>query len=126
MAGPNGTIRIGMFDEGDESTVKAKIEAHNRLTGALFGPTPKETFKWTFESLLQHVDDPAKLSILRSTDHYRNLFEKFIEVEVADRYDNDFDRLLVAPPSDKLEIWYRLWNSCGPTVSDGYVMIAVD
>ena len=110
MAGPNGTIRIGMFDEGDESTVKAKIEAHNRLTGALFGPTPKETFKWTFESLLQHVDDPAKLSILRSTDHYRNLFEKFIEVEVADRYDNDFDRLLVAPPSDKLEIWYRLWE----------------
>lgn len=110
MAGPNGTIRIGMFGEGDETTFQAKVEAHNRLTGALFGPTPQDTFKWTFESLLQNVDDPSKLSILRSTNQYRDLFEKFIEVEVAQRYDGDFDRLLNAPPSDKLEIWYRLWE----------------
>ncbi|MEE2826408.1 MAG: MMPL family transporter [Planctomycetota bacterium] len=110
MAGPNGTIRIGMFGEGDETTFQAKVEAHNRLTGALFGPTPKETFKWTFESLLQHVDDPSKLQILRSTNQYRDLFEKFIEVEVAQRYEGDFDRLLNASPSDKLEIWYRLWE----------------
>ncbi len=110
MAGPNGTIRIGMFGEGDETTFKAKVEAHNRLTGALFGPTPGETFKWTYESLLQHVDDPAKLAILRSTNQYRDLFEKFIEFEVAQRYDGDFDQLLNASPSDKLEIWYRLWE----------------
>lgn len=110
MAGPNGTLRIGPFGEGDESTFLAKIEAHKRLTGALFGPTPEPTFQWTFESLLQHVDDESKLAILRSDDRYRELFDKYLEVEVNERFGGDRSKLLTANQNVKLELWYRLWH----------------
>ena len=40
MAGPNGTIILGNFNEDDLSTFQAKIEAHKRLTGAPSAPRP--------------------------------------------------------------------------------------
>ena len=73
MAGPKGTLRIGAFGEDDKSTFEAKIEAHKRLTGALFGPTPVPTFTWTFESLLKHVDESMRTQ-LRASPTHREVF----------------------------------------------------
>ena len=38
MAGENGTLRIGHYAESSKSAFEAKVEAHRRLTGSLFGP----------------------------------------------------------------------------------------
>ena len=80
MAGPGGTIRIGRVNEEDDpddlSAFEARMEAHKRLTGSLFGPTPPVTFSWTFESLLQSVSED------RSRATWQNDRPSEIEVQV--------------------------------------------
>ncbi len=108
MAGPDGTLRIGAFGENDKSTIEAKMEAHKRLTGALFGPTPAASFNWTFESLLQHVDQ-ARQTTLRSIPIYRETFDDFVATAVDEKFEGKRDSLLRAKSSEKLELWYSLW-----------------
>lgn len=108
MAGPNGTLRIGGLSENDLSTVEAKIEAHKRLTGSLYGPTPSKDFTWTFDSLLAQVDDQLRTQ-LRSTDLHREVFNEFIEEELNKNFDGDIESLKNATSTKKLEVWYWMW-----------------
>ncbi len=110
MAGSNGTRRIGLFDEDDATSFATQIKTHQLLTGSLFGPTPDESFRWTFESLLQQVDKPRR-DELQSNDIYRDRFRKFVEYERENRFDGSFEQLLRANPEVKLELWYRMWDA---------------
>ncbi|MFN9753557.1 MAG: efflux RND transporter permease subunit [Planctomycetota bacterium] len=111
MAGNGGTLRIGNFSEQDAITLEAKIEAHKRLSGALFGPTPPADFSWTYDSLLQKLDEGALKNQLLSGDLYRTKFEKFIELQVADRFQGDRARLDSMNSDERLELWYRMWDA---------------
>lgn len=108
MAGPEGTLRIRRSGEEELSAFQAKMEAHKRLTGALFGPTPHPSFNWTFDSLLQQVDDRTQAE-LRSDPRYRQVYDRFIQSQVNEDYEGDFNRLLSASQAAKLELWYRVW-----------------
>ncbi len=109
MAGPDGTLRIRKDNnELAQSTLEAKIEAHKRLTGALFGPTPAKTFNWTFDSLLQHVDENQR-AVLKSDPVYRAKFDQFVTDEISEKYNGDTDGLVKASSSDQLDAWYRAW-----------------
>ncbi len=110
MAGPNGTIILGNFNEDDLSTFQAKIEAHKRLTGALFGPTPSDKFSWTFESLLHQIDDQDRLAQLQSKPIHRERFDNFIRQELDTKYDGNLNQFLAAGVNDKLDAWYRMWD----------------
>lgn len=111
MAGQNGTLRIGNYSEADAATLEARIEAHRRLTGALFGPTPPAAFSWTFDSLIQNVDDRALKNQLLTVDVYRTKFDKFIEVHVANELQGDRHRLETLDEGERLGLWYRLWDA---------------
>ena len=108
MAGADGTLRIGKFSDEDLSTFEAKIEAHKRLTGALFGPTPMPSFNWTFDSLLQQVDEPLQVT-LKSDPVYKAAFEEFVTKEVESNYQGELNQLVTAPQAVRLEAWYRVW-----------------
>lgn len=108
MAGPDGTLRIRKSGEEDLSAFEAKMEAHKRLTGALFGPTPHPSFNWTFDSLLQQVDSRLQTQ-LRSDPKYRHVYDQFITSEVNDSFGGDLNQLSKAPQQKKLELWYRIW-----------------
>ncbi len=110
MAGENGTRRIGLFDEDDASSFATKIKTHQLLTGTLFGPTPEPDFGWTFESLLQHVDNPH-LSQLKSSDLYRERFDTFVQLELEQNFEKEFDKLLACDAESQLEMWYRMWDA---------------
>ncbi len=110
MAGPDGTIKMGKFNENDLVTFQAQIEAHKRLTGSMFGPTPSDKFKWTFESLLQQIDDKDRLAELRSNPIHRERFDTFISQELESKYSGEFSGLLNATKNDKLDAWYRMWD----------------
>ncbi len=112
MAGPDGTLRIGKFGEEDLSTFEAKIEANKRLTGAMFGPTPPESFNWTFDSLLQHISDSQR-AVLKSDPIYREKFDSFVSGEVEDNFDGDLNGLVNASKSNQLEAWYKVWFQLG-------------
>jgi len=108
MAGEGGTLRIGKYGEEDLSTFEAKLEAHQRLTGAMFGPTPANTFQWTFESLIKHVHtDRAKA--LQKEPIYRERFERFVTEQINTKYNGEIDGLRKASKSAQLEAWYRAW-----------------
>lgn len=108
LAGPDGSLRVLKMGESDRSTFQAKMEAHNRLTGAMFGPTPHKSFDWTFQSLLQQVDDDLKKT-LRSEPAYQSRFDEFIKAKIAEDFDGSLDKLLHAAADKRLELWYQLW-----------------
>ena len=108
MAGEDGTLRIGKFGEEDLSTFEAKIEAHKRLTGAVFGPTPADDFNWTFVSLLQNVD-PTHQALLKSSPIHKERFDAFVADQTKREFDGDFNALQNAVSSEQLEMWYRMW-----------------
>ena len=55
IGGENGTLRISTNETDEKSAFDAEIEAHQRLTGAMFGVTPAKTFNWSWASLLKAV-----------------------------------------------------------------------
>ena len=110
MAGKDGTRRVGkLFDEEDEVSFNTRIETHQLLTGSLFGPTPPESFSWTYESLLQHIDG-TRLAQLQSDQIYQERFEKFIDDEIKRLFDGKLANLNTASRDEKLSLWYRMWN----------------
>lgn len=110
MAGKNGTRRIGLFDEDDATAFETKIKSHQLLTGSMFGPTPEPTFSWTFESLLQHVNDQRQTE-LKSNELYRARFTEYVEFESKNRFGGDFAKLRRSDRDTKLEMWYRMWDA---------------
>lgn len=108
LAGPNGSLRLLKMGESDRSTFQAKMEAHKRLTGAMFGPTPHKSFDWTFQSLLQQVDDETKKTLV-SQPVYQSRFDEFMKAKVAEDFGGSFDSLLAAVEDKQLELWYQLW-----------------
>ncbi len=108
MAGENGTIRMGDYSEDSQSAFEAKVEAHRRLTGSLFGPTPATSFRWTYASLLQHVDKD-KRSILE-LDDMRVRFDAVIKHITDTMFEGDFSKLQSAGPDARLTAWYEMWD----------------
>lgn len=124
MAGPGGTLRIGNGKEQKKSALDARIEAHKRLTGSLFGPTPPRNFGWTFNTLLQNVDDAkrAELEGKNISDpeerkqhqaRIRQSFDRFVNKQLADNYDNELTHLCNAKRPEQLELWYKMWYELG-------------
>jgi predicted RND superfamily exporter protein len=108
LAGPDGSLRVLKMGESDRSTFQAKMEAHKRLTGAMFGPTPHQSFDWTFQSLLQQVDDDLKKTLV-SQPVYQSRFDEFMKAKIAEDFDGSLDALLSAVEDKQLELWYQLW-----------------
>ncbi len=108
IGGENGTLRISDSDENEKSAFEAEIEAHQRLTGALFGPTPSKKFTWSFASLLKHVDED-KWKILQSNTIYRERFDAFVAEVLEKEYDGSRGKLANASQKERLRLWYRLW-----------------
>ena len=114
MAGPGGTLVIGKGgDTQQKSSLEARIEAHKRLTGSLFGPTPSPDFKWTFSSLLRVVDEAKQNKLLgigsetpsKEETRNRESFARFIETAVQK------DCLLYTSPSPRDQRGSRMPSS---------------
>ncbi len=108
IGGKNGTLRISANEENEKSAFDAKIEAHQRLTGALFGATPAKEFTWSFASLLKHVDED-RWKILQSNTIYRERFNAFVSEIVEKEYDGSRSKMAAASQKERLRLWYRLW-----------------
>ena len=124
MSGPEGTLRIGKGEEQEKSALEAKIEAHKRLTGALFGPTPNPEFDWTFSSLLRVIDATKKEELLgqgiadsvqreKHETRIRESFARFINQQLSENFDDDMSKLRNSNRDDQLDLWYRMWFEMG-------------
>lgn len=107
MAGENGTMRVGKFEEGSEAVFEAELETRKRLTGVLFGPTPSAEFDWSLDSFIEVIPEDFRNLI----DEPRKFeFQEFVARLVEENYNGDINRLIEAPPAARLEHWYRLWD----------------
>ena len=86
IGGKNGTLRISTNESDEKSAFNAEIEAHQRLTGALFGTTPSETFNWSWASLLKHVDK-ERWKVLQANPIHRQRFDAFVSEIVENEFD---------------------------------------
>ena len=108
IGGENGTLRISANESDEASAFDAEIEAHQRLTGAMFGITPPKTFNWSWESLLKHVDK-EKWKILQSSEIHQQRFEAFVSDVVEKNFDGSRADLASANQKQRLRLWYQLW-----------------
>ncbi len=107
MAGKDGTMLVGNYQNDDLTVFERQIETHKRLTGVLFGPTPSPEFDWTFSSFLQVIPEEFRKLI----DEPRQFeFQQFIDNLLKDQYAGDLKELQAAPQADKLDHWYHLWH----------------
>ncbi len=114
MAGPGGTLILGKRSSDGQSAFDAKVEAHRRLTGALFGPIPPRRFNWSFESLLKYVEDVGERNLsltLSSSPVYREQFNLYLAHEIKTNYENDPTRFAAATEAERLTLWFRLWSA---------------
>ena len=108
IGGKNGTLRISTNEGDEKSAFDAEIEAHQRLTGALFGQTPAKTFRWTWPSLLKHVDK-ERWKVLQANPIHRERFDAFVSDVVEKEFDSSRSKLAEANQKERLRLWYRLW-----------------
>ena len=101
-------LKTGNYSEDDAATFEATIEAHTRLEGWLFGPTPTPEFNWTFDSLLEVVPED-KAEQLQAGDQRREEFNLFVQ-QIRQTHGDDFQAKLAENPKLRLEVWYELWN----------------
>ena len=108
IGGENGTLRISANDTDELAAFDAEIEAHQRLTGAMFGITPPKSYNWSWASLLKHVGK-EKLRILQSSPVHRQRFEAFVAEVVENEFNGSRAELAAASQKERLRLWYRLW-----------------
>ena len=108
IGGEGGTLRISTNETDERSAFEAEIEAHQRLTGALFGTTPAKTYNWSWASLLKHVDK-EKWKILQSNPIHRQRFETFVSEIIEKEFEGSRSKLANANQKQRLRLWYRLW-----------------
>ena len=109
LAGDEGILKTGDYTDSDEQTFNTKMEAHRRLEGWLFGPTPKPGFDWTWDSLIAQLSE-AKREQLVGDEKRKQEFESFVTQIVADRYGGDIELLLKDTHNNQRELWFLLWK----------------
>ena len=106
MAGENGVLKTGEYSETDAATFDVQVEAHRRLEGWLFGPTPRVSFDWTWDSLINHVSDNKRTQL---GEKRKKEFEIFVS-EIEEKYGKDFREKFAKDSELKTKIWYELWS----------------
>ena len=97
-----------------KSLSNAELEAHKRLTGSLFGPTPSLDFEWSQEGFLAELT-PKQLANL--PENVEQEFQKYVDELIANPgpgksydYNGDVDNLAAATQEQKLEHWYNFFK----------------
>lgn len=106
LAGPDGSLIRGEYDPRDASVLQAQIEAHQRLTGVFFGPTPARGFEWTREGFLTSLPEATANQL---PDAWGEYFDGYVAKIVDEQYGGDKQKLIHAPDGDRLAHWLRLF-----------------
>lgn len=106
LAGPDGSLIRGEYDPRDPQIAQIQIEAHQRLTGVFFGPTPVRGFDWTRDSFLAALPSETTAQL---PDAWGEYFDGYVARIVETKYEGDKQKLIHAPDSERLAHWLRLF-----------------
>ena len=107
LAGSNGSLNITNTSSESLSRLQAKIDAHQRLTGAFFGPTPSKEFDWTPEKMRSELSD-QRLKMMQSG--WEEELALYVQDVIAKQYDGNAEAFQRATQEQRLEHWIRWWD----------------
>lgn len=110
LAGKEGSLRVFNSSEDSDEALNVRIEANQRLTGALFGPTPVEGFDWTAKALYAQLSESRRALL---PEGWEEELELHVEEIAQLRHDGDRQALLDAPQEKQLEYWFLWWDRLG-------------
>ncbi len=102
LAGKDGALATPSEPKAGER------DAIERLTGTMFGPAVPTDFSWTSEGL-KSILSPKKLGEL--PEGWEALWERIVELKVAENYDGDLDAFRAADPVDQSSVWYDFFDA---------------
>lgn len=107
LAGENGSLNITNTSSESLRRLQAKIEAHQRLTGAFFGPTPSLGFDWKPESMRAELSE-QRFKMLQPG--WQEELSLFVQELIAKEHGGDEAAFQQASQELRLKYWFLWWD----------------
>lgn len=107
LAGDKGSLNITNTSAESIRRRDARIEAHQRLTGAFFGPTPSKGFDWTPEAMRTELSE-QRLKMMQPG--WEEELALFVQELIAKDHAGDRGSFLAASPDERLKYWLLWWD----------------
>lgn len=106
----------------------AELEAHKRLTGSLFGPTPSLDFEWSQEGFLNELTAQQLANLPENVEQeFQKYVDEIVNNPVKRKYDynGDVENLAKDTQEQKLEHWYNFFKKIGEPMPPRQTAIVV-
>lgn len=107
LAGDKGSLNITNTSAESIRRRDARIEAHQRLTGAFFGPTPSKGFDWTPDAMRTELSE-QRLKMMQP--EWADELELFVQELVDKEHNGDREAFLASSPDQRLKYWLLWWD----------------
>lgn len=111
LGGPKGSLRLTVNNNPDSAGYKeVLVDAHKRLTGSFFGPTPSPGFDWSVESIKGMLSDD-RLRML--PEKWEEELEQYVKDVVKKKYGGSEEKFINADLGKQFEDWFNFWDRLG-------------
>lgn len=107
LAGDKGSLNITNTSAESARRLQVRIEAHQRLTGAFFGPTPSAAFDWTPEKMRSELSD-QRFKMLQPG--WQEELSLFVQEMIAKHHGGDEAAFQQASQEQRLKYWLWWWD----------------
>lgn len=107
LAGEGGSLNIMNTSAESRRRLQARIEAHQRLTGAFFGPTPSKEFDWTPAKMRAELSE-QRLKMMHS--EWEDELELFVQELIDTEHGGDRTAFENATAEQRLKYWLLWWD----------------
>ncbi len=107
LAGKDGSLNITNTSAESTQRLNARIDAHQRLTGAFFGPTPSKNFDWTPAKMREELT-PQRLKLM--PDGWEEELGLFVQDVIKTYHEGKPESFAAATAEQRLEYWMRWWD----------------
>jgi len=110
LAGEDGSLNLTSTSAESRRRLQARIEAHQRLTGAFFAPTPSPGFDWTPDAMRAELSEQRLLLLPAG---WEEELEFHVQELIATRHGGKESDFRQANADQQLEYWLLWWDRLG-------------
>jgi uncharacterized protein len=107
LAGDKGSLNITNTSAESIRRRDARIEAHQRLTGAFFGPTPSKGFDWTPDAMRTELSE-QRLKMMQP--EWEDELALFVQELIDKEHNGKREAFLAAAADQRLKYWLLWWD----------------
>jgi len=107
LAGDKGSLNITNTSAESRRRRDVRIEAHQRLTGAFFGPTPSKAFDWTPAAMRTELSE-QRLKMMQP--EWEDELDLYVQELVDKEHGGNREAFLAASSDQRLKYWLLWWD----------------